>query len=248
MASPECIAPNRRSQTGLLALSLLLIAGLSGCAQLQNALPKPDSGTTSATASSGASKSTNATLKSLMDTGNGQAKSGNWTAAVASFNQASTLNPDYAPAHVQLGWANAELKNWDEAQKHLVIAIRLDPDNSSAHANLGWVYAEKQKWADAQDEAKKAIDLDPKNAYAHATLAWAYQETGQNQLAVSEYESSLALKPGLANSHFAVGMLYCNQGLGPRAKEHLEKLRPMSASSAADLQTRISKGCYPPKK
>lgn len=190
-----------------------------------------------------ASKGDAKQIKAHMDKGNTLAKQGKWQEAQAEFNQVLSLDPNNTQAHVQMGWTNAELQQWDEAEKHLLKALNNAPNNASAHANLAWVYAEKKRWTDAQTEAKKAIDLDPKNPYPHATLAWAYQEGKQSELAIAEYEKSIDLNPAMDNSHLAVGILYCDKGMLNQAKEHQAHLTQMKSPKAADLQTRISKGC-----
>jgi tetratricopeptide (TPR) repeat protein len=228
-----------------IAPALILSLGLSACSgsNPSNTLPKSIKN-----ASGTFDKSTAPALKKWMAEGNAHAKARRWQPALQAFNEAIRLDTDYAPAYVQAGWVHAELKQWDDAKTHLLKAISLSPQNAGAHANLAWVYAEKQRWNDVQQEAGKAISIDPNNAYAHATLAWAYQKTGQEPLALAEYEKSVELNPTLDNSHFALGMSYCNQGAAPRAKEHLTHLQKLHSSKVSDLQARISKGCYPPKK
>ena len=243
-------SPENKPVTGRLwiATALLFSIGLSACSN-SNPLSSLPFGKPAATPSSAApNKNTAPALKKWMAQGNAHAKANRWQAALDAFNQAIRLDEDYAPAHVQAGWVYAELKQWDDAKIHLLKAISLTPQNASAHANLAWVYAEKGRWNDVQQEAGKAISIDPNNAYAHATLAWAYQKTGQESLALAEYEKSVELKPDLDNSHFALGMSYCNEGAMPRAKEHLAHLQHLHSPKATELQARIGKGCYPPKK
>jgi tetratricopeptide (TPR) repeat protein len=230
-----------RFHTGLLTALLLT----SGCAGIH--LPQlPTQPGASPSASTPANESGD--IKKWMAAGNKAAQSKQWASATQHFNQVIAKDANYATAHVQLGWVYAEQKLWDQAKPHLQKAIQLSPGDAGAHANLAWVHAAQDQWNDAQTEARKAIDLDAKNPYAHATLAWAYQKTNQNDLAISEYEKSLELKPDLTNSHFAVGMAYCNAGQAERAKTQLSWLQAHHAGEANELQTRVSKGCYPPKK
>jgi tetratricopeptide (TPR) repeat protein len=234
---------------GLMGLMLLWPA-LSGCgtsANNPNGVSAPTLPGQPAASSLSVSPDAQKKLKHWMDIGNAEAKAKRWPSALSAFQQVLSINPDYAPAHVQLGWIYAELKQWDDAKTHLIRAIALSPQQAGAHANLAWVYAEKGRWNDARQAAGKAIDLDPKNPYAHATLAWAYQKTNQDSLAISEYEKSLELKPDLENSRFALGMAYCNQGVTIRAKEQLSWLNAHHSSQAADLKGRVGKGCYPKK-
>lgn len=223
----------------LMALNM----GLSGCSLLEK-LPLPGRPAVDKLAGETTpGKANPKAIKQHLDAGNAKAKAGQWQAATEEFLQVLTMDPRNVQGHVQIGWAYAEQQMWDEAKQHLISAVALAPDNAGAHANLAWVYAEKQRWNDAQEEAKKAIDLNPKNAYAHATLAWAYQSTNQHGLAIAEYEKSLDLQPSLENSRLALGIEYCNQGVAVRAKEQLAQLQKLKSPKAAELQTRLGKGC-----
>lgn len=248
----------KTTRTLLLPVGMsVLVLSLSGCDVL-NALPwfQPSQQEAPATTTPTTGTTPDAAVlqpgqadayKALLDAGHSKAQQGDWSGAIADFKQILERNPNYAAAHVQLGWAYAEQKQWDDAQFHLLSAIRQEPDNAGAHANLAWVYAEKKRWHDAQTSAKRAIDLDPANPYAHATLAWAYQESGEPDLAMAEYEKSLELKPDLDNSHFALGVAWCNKGQLDRAKRHHQKLVELGSGHAGALQTRMAKGCGHPR-
>ena len=97
--------------------------------------------------------------------------------SIASFQQAITSDPDYAPAYSGLAEANAMLglrgglpsKNaLVSAKKAALKAIELDNSLAEPHASLAFV-AETYEWdwPTAEREYKQSLDLNPGYAQAH---------------------------------------------------------------------------------
>lgn len=63
--------------------------------------------------------------------------------AIASFNQAITLNPSNPGLRIELGGVYYQLKQWDLAQNQFTIAAQLKNDYANAYYNLGHVLEEK---------------------------------------------------------------------------------------------------------
>ena len=57
--------------------------------------------------------------------------------AVAHFEKALEIKPDYAEAHIDLGTALANGRRMDEAIAHFQKALEIKPDYAEAHINLG---------------------------------------------------------------------------------------------------------------
>jgi len=95
------------------------------------------------------------------------------TAHVASYageledaKEKVRIDPDYAPAHYNLGTAYIRLNKYKEAIKSLRQSIRIDPDHAGAHTNLGIAYVLSNDRASAleQYEILKSLDPDPEMA------------------------------------------------------------------------------------
>jgi tetratricopeptide (TPR) repeat protein len=63
--------------------------------------------------------------------------------AVASYNQAITLNPSNPGLRIELGGIYYQLKQWDLAQNQFTVATQLKQDYANAYYNLGHVLEEK---------------------------------------------------------------------------------------------------------
>jgi predicted O-linked N-acetylglucosamine transferase (SPINDLY family) len=83
--------------------------------------------------------------------------------AVASYNQAIALKPDYATAHSNLGVTLQGLGRLDEAEASYNQAIALKPNYTEAHSNLlflisGFNYEAPLYLKEAQDYGRKIAD------------------------------------------------------------------------------------------
>lgn len=63
--------------------------------------------------------------------------------AIASYNQAITLNPSNPGLRIELGGVYYQLKQWDLAQNQFTIGAQLKNDYANAYYNLGHVLEEK---------------------------------------------------------------------------------------------------------
>ena len=59
---------------------------------------------------------------------------------IAACKEAIRLQPEFAEAHYNLGWAYEQLGRWREAVGPLGRAVRIKPDFAEAHFNLAVAY------------------------------------------------------------------------------------------------------------
>jgi len=125
--------------------------------------------------------------------------------AVADFEQALRIKPDFAQAHDYLGCAL--LYNPDrlpEAIAQFQTALQLDPELAEAHNNLGSVLLKmpgRQPEAVAQFQA--AVRIDPDDQSAHYNLGLAFRQMpGHLPDAVAQFQAAVQINPDDAEAHY----------------------------------------------
>ncbi|HTH47387.1 MAG TPA: tetratricopeptide repeat protein [Candidatus Limnocylindria bacterium] len=120
--------------------------------------------------------------------------------ALAEFQAAIRLNPDYPEAHIGLGVELARLPGRrDDAIAEYQRAIALRFDQPEAHHNLGLELARTPgRTADAIAEFETALRIKPDYEMAHANLADVYARFPEHvPEAMAHYHEALRLNPGL---------------------------------------------------
>jgi len=146
--------------------------------------------------------------------------------AMAHFERALALKPDYADAHNNLGNLLAEQGNPDAAAVHYGRALANNPDHAEAHNNLGNVLKEQGKFEDALRHYGRAIAVRPDYAEVHYNRAEIKTfHRGDADLAALE---ALARKDDLAvdkrpHVHFALAKALEDSGDYLRAFAHLRQ-------------------------
>jgi tetratricopeptide (TPR) repeat protein len=95
-----------------------------------------------------------------------------YRSAIADYDQAIRLRPNYANAFTARGSARYALRDFQGALTDYNQAIRLDSNNAQAYANRGGMRNEVQKdFRGAILDLDRAIRLDPNNAVAYNNRA-----------------------------------------------------------------------------
>jgi DNA-binding winged helix-turn-helix (wHTH) protein/TolB-like protein len=127
--------------------------------------------------------------------------------AIAEFEVARTLDPNYALAYAGLSTAAAQLRVrfnsdkgaelWDvRARREAGHALQLDPDLAEAHVALAAVHRfQEYDWDTVIRESRRALELNPSLDAPHLYLAVAYFHLGLMDAAESEVEVAQELNP-----------------------------------------------------
>ena len=113
--------------------------------------------------------------------------------AVAQFEKAAGLKPDYAAARANLGDALAKLGRLDEALVQLRKAIESDARYAPAHYELGLVLSRRGDAQGAIGEWRSALEIDPKYAKAHDSLGDALNAQGRMAEALAHWRNAIEL-------------------------------------------------------
>jgi tetratricopeptide (TPR) repeat protein len=161
--------------------------------------------------------------------------------ALAHYNQALELDPNYGEAHYNLANALVRLGRVDEAIAHYEKAVELNPNNAMAYYNLGSVLVQNGREKEGITQYRKALELDPNNAGAHNNMGAALLRLGNLDEAMAHYFKALELNPGNPEANYNLANALVQKGrfeeavnyyknalrLNPRnsaARDRLEKL------------------------
>lgn len=129
--------------------------------------------------------------------------------AIAAFEQALSLNPNYASAHAEIGRVKIDLGRSEEAIAHLRHAIRLSPTDPVIYAWYFWAGMAAVHLDDrtaALHWLLKARQANRNFAHTLQLMAVTYQRAGDHQRAEAAIREFLATLPGFTLEAWRRGM------------------------------------------
>ena len=128
--------------------------------------------------------------------------------AIAEYQRAVQIYPNYAEAHNNLGAILLQSGRTTEAVVEYQAAVRLDPDYPDAHSNLGGALSRiPGRLAEATAELQTAVRLDPENARRRAALGNVLlQMPGRMFEAIGQLETAVKLDPELTDAHYSLAL------------------------------------------
>ena len=147
--------------------------------------------------------------------------------AIAAFEDATRLDPEYAIAWAALGGAYG-LKGTFMSMPEMVAkaidlerrALAIDPEVADAHMWLGASLLNQGKVDEAITELRYALRLEPDNGQAHQGLARAFWVgKGDFAAAIPEFERAIELNPEAGYSYLQLSLLLAWEGEYARAED-----------------------------
>ena len=133
-----------------------------------------------------------------------------WELALADYNKAIAINPDFALAYYNRGLVYYDQKKWELALADYTKTIAINPDDAEAYNNRGLVYKNQKKWELALADYNKAITINPDLALAYTSRGTLYANQKKWELALADYNKAIAINPDLAQAYNNRGLLYVN--------------------------------------
>ena len=108
-------------------------------------------------------------------------KLGKYTEAVASYDKAIAIDPNYTTAWINRGVALGNLGQYSDEIASYDKAIAIDPNNTDVWNNRGSAQGEHGQYTEAIASFEKAIAIDPNNTDAKLNLQYALKKQKQAQ-------------------------------------------------------------------
>lgn len=150
--------------------------------------------------------------------------------AIACFNSAITLAPEYAEVRYNLGIALAQAEKLDQAISSFEQVIKLDPNYADAYFNLGLLAAQMGNDALAIEYLRQATERSPHDFEYHSTLANFLLAQGDWQQALDAYEAALRINPKSASIYYKIGLIHKEQN------HYAEAIPSLQAALRLDLE------------
>jgi TolB-like protein/Flp pilus assembly protein TadD len=125
--------------------------------------------------------------------------------AIGHYQEAVSIDPDYAPASSGLAIALMESAGWhgwarpesvhESGKSAALRALELDPNLGEAHIALGRVLLQERDWAAADREFRRGLELNPSWSYARLLYAIFLTVAGRFQEAIEAGRRTLELDP-----------------------------------------------------
>ena len=155
--------------------------------------------------------------------GNALLRKGNADAAIAHYQQALQINPNYARAYNNLGITLLQKGKVDEAITHYQQALKIEPDYTQAHENLGNALFQKGRVDEAITHYQRALQIYPDYEEAHYNLGNALFQKGRVDEAISQYQEALQINPDSAQGHFTLGIALLRKDREDEAIAHFQQ-------------------------
>lgn len=147
---------------------------------------------------------------------------GDLEGAIASFDEALELDPNFAPAHFYKGMALKAQKQWDAADARLREAIAIDPAYARAFIELAAMYEEFEHEDEARgvyEEALKHNRLQPDLMNGLGVLR---VKNGQYEEAIELFRDVIARDGTRVDALFNLAFAYAEHGKPRKAIRYLD--------------------------
>ena len=130
--------------------------------------------------------------------------------AVAEYQEAVRLDPDYADAHADLAYALKSLGQFDQAEHEAQEALRWIPRSAVSYYVLGDLFLIQKQRAPAIAQFRQAVTCDPNNYQANTRLLALLDEDKQYDEALAAGRRIVTLYPTDVNAWDDISDIYLN--------------------------------------
>jgi predicted Zn-dependent protease len=166
--------------------------------------------------------STDYLAKTFLNRGNAWKAKGDYERAIADYNEATRLNPQYAHALNNRGNAWEAKGEYERAIADYNEAIRLNPQYAGAFSHRGDAWSGKGNYERAIADYNEAIRLNPQYAYAYFGRGIAHYYLGHLDTAASDFGDSSRLDAKNAYSPIWRGLAQFHSGKADLARSELQ--------------------------
>lgn len=133
-------------------------------------------------------------------------------AAIAAFQKAVEINPDYSESLNNLALALILRQRYAEAEPLLRRDIENTPQSIRAHKSMGYLLLQMGQPAKARDHFEFVLQREPESHGAHKYLGDALLKTGDEAGALAQYAEAFRLQPGWIDAALPLARMLLSAG------------------------------------
>ena len=141
--------------------------------------------------------------------------------AVAAYQRAIAVVPDWAHPHAALASAYANMHRYTEALNAYKVAVGLDPNDEMIHHQLGNVYSKRGERSVAIQHQQRALAIAPEFAAAHYQLGLLYAQDKRWADAIASYQTAYAHDETLVEALYNLAQAFRRAGNPSVAREQM---------------------------
>jgi tetratricopeptide (TPR) repeat protein len=161
--------------------------------------------------------------------------------AIAEFERALKIDPDYYEASLQIGIAYSKLGDNAAAEQNLKKTLAMNPNYGDAYGALALILDNQKKFEDAEPAARKAVELDPGSWEANYELGRALYGLDRSAEAEASVQAAIKLNPGDGPMHLLLANIHVKLHNYPALLDDLNtylKIMPSGANAEQARQLR----------
>lgn len=158
--------------------------------------------------------------------------------AIAEFERAILIHPQYFSAHFLLATVFINVKDWKRAEAALGRALEIKPDDVATRLLLGEVYWRQKRNDEAEKTLLEGLKLDDQAWQGYFTLSRMYWALGNVAKAGSAVGRTIQLKPEFAEAHLLAGNILLKLNEQRRALVEYEEYVRLAPKGEFAAETR----------
>ncbi len=176
-----------------------------------------------------------------------KSQKGDYQNAIADYNRALALNPQFEEIYFRRGIARSLTKDWQGAEADYTRAIEFNPQHAEAYLHRGGTRNLLANWQGAKSDFDVAIALEPKLTSAYVGRGLALCELKDCQSGLKDYDRAISIDPNDADAftrrafayhqlgnnrsavanYVAAAELYQKQGKDSKYLETVQKIKQL---------------------
>jgi len=143
--------------------------------------------------------------------------------ALADFDRAVALAPNWGAARAHRGLALIELRRYAEAEAEMAIALRVGAADPFVHQSEGDLRVALGEFAAAVQAYSRVLEVEPQNMEALDKRAQAHAGLRRMDAALADFDRLIAAQPSRPDAHYQRARIFAHLGLQTEALAAIDR-------------------------